>query len=115
MTFATHGPITAERAQLATEWLVENAPHIARLKGQRDRAEHMIKVARAFAFEASEGTVAAREHAALRSEKYMEAIEAHTQAVIEHETALGTRKAAETLVDVWKSLNANMRISERGF
>jgi len=109
MTFQVDGPITAQRAQDATEWLVHNATTIARLKGERDRAEHMLKVARAFAFEAAEGTVAAREHAALRSEQYQEAIEAHTQAVIGHEEALGLRKAAETLIDVWRSLNSNLR------
>lgn len=108
-TFTTSGPITAQRAQDATEWIVHNAPNIARLKGNRDRAEYMLKVARAFAFEAAEGTVAAREHAALRSDQYQEAIETHTQAVIEHETALGLRKAAETLIDVWRSLNSNLR------
>lgn len=109
MDFTISGQITAQRAQDATEWLVHNAGTIARLKGERDRAEYMVKRTEAIAFELAEGSAEARRQSAKASSQYLEAVEKHIAAIVEHEKALGLRKAAETLIDVWRSLNSNLR------
>ncbi|WP_372570401.1 hypothetical protein [Ruegeria jejuensis] len=109
MEFQLKGPITAQRAEAATEWLVHNAALIAQLKGNRDRAEYMVKRAEALAFELATGSAEARRQAAKGSDRYLEAVEEHVQAIVAHEEAMGLRKAAETLVEVFRSLNANLR------
>ena len=109
MTFEIKGPITAERAQAAAEWLVDNAAVIAELKGERDRAEYMVKRAEAVEFELAEGSAEARRQAAKASDYHLDAVNKHIAAVVAHERAMGTRKAAETLIELFRSLNANLR------
>lgn len=109
MDFRINGPITAERAHAATEWLVDNAAVIAELKGERDLAEYMVKRAEAIAFDLAEGSAEARRQAAKASDYHLEAVERHINAIKAHERAMGTRKAAETLIELFRSLNANLR------
>ena len=109
-SFQLTGPITRERAEKAVEWLVHNAGSVAKAKGQRDRAEHMLKVTKAIEMQKSgEKSAAAQEREALASVNYSHAINDHTDAVIAHETLLGTSKAAATLIDVWRSLNSTLK------
>lgn len=110
VSFDTGGPITRERAEAATEWLAHNAVRLGELKASRDRAEHMLKVTKALAMKASgENSAAAQEREALCSRQYMDAIDNVFEATKQHETALATARAANTLVEVWRSINSTLR------
>ena len=108
--FDTGGPITKERAENATQWLVDNAVNIAEAKAERDRAEHMLKVVKAMAMKASgESSAAAQEREALASDRYLTQINVVFEATKTHETLLATARAANTLIEVWRSINSTLR------
>lgn len=110
MTFQASGPITQQRAEAATEWLVHNAVAIGDAKASREREEHMLKVVKALAMKASgEASAAAQEREALASQQYLEQVNAVFEASKKYESLLAASKAAQSVIDVWRSVNSTLR------
>lgn len=110
--FTIDGPITDQRAQSATEWMVHNAKPLALSRAERDRCENRLRVIKAIAMKASdEKSAAAQEREAYASTEYQNAIDALYMATIEHETLLSTRIAAQAVIEVWRSLNSTLKAS----
>lgn len=108
--FSTDKQITSQRANSATQWIIDNAETLAQAKAQRDRCEHMLKVTKALAMKASgETSAAAQERDALASDQYAQAVDLLFDATVLHETLLATNKAASVLIDVWRSLNSTLK------
>jgi tartrate dehydratase beta subunit/fumarate hydratase class I family protein len=108
--FQISGPITAQRAQAATEWMVENAARIGVAKGNRDKCENMLRVTKSLAMKASdEKSAAAQEREAYASTQYQDALDELYQATITHETLLSTRIAAQAVIEVWRSPNSTLK------
>lgn len=110
MDFQAKGPVTQERAEAATEWLIHSAPHIGEAKANRDRAEHMLKVVKSLAMKASgEKSAAAQEREALISDEYQAQVEAVFEASKQYEILFARQKAATNLIDMWRSINSALK------
>lgn len=110
INFQSPGQITQQRCEAATEWLVHNAVHIATAKAERDRCENMLRVVKSLAMKASgQNSAAAQEREAYASQEYQDAITAVFEATERHETLLMTKQAAQAVIEVWRSLNSNLR------
>jgi hypothetical protein len=110
MKFDLNGPVTQKRAEDATEWLVHNAKGIAVAKANRDRCENRLRVIKSLAMKASgEKSAAAQEREAYASDEYQGAIDDLFQATVEHEELIATRLAAQEVINVWRSINSNLR------
>lgn len=104
------GPVTQQRCEAAQQWLIDNAGNVAQAKADRDKADHMIKVNKAMVITLSDkATISAKETEALASDQYQQAINEHFNANLRYEELFATRKAAETLIDLWRSINSNLR------
>ena len=112
MSFQIKGPITAERATAATEWIIENAPLIGEARAHRDKCENMLRVVKALEMKASdEKSAAAQEREAYASPRYEQAIDNLFAATKEHETLLSTKQAAQCVVEMFRSLNSALKAS----
>ena len=108
--FSQSGPITQTRAEAATEWLVHNSANIGEAKAARERCENMLRVVKSMEMKGStEKSAAAQEREAYASERYIAAIDALYEATLHHETLLSTRNAAQAVIEVWRSLNSNLK------
>lgn len=105
--FKSDGPITQARAENAADWMVTNAANIARAKAYRDYCDDRLKVIKAIAMGLSdEKSAASREQEAYASKSYSDAIEEKRMAIISFETLMNTRIAAQTIIDMWRSINS---------
>lgn len=108
--FQIDGPITQQRAEAATEWMVHNARALALAKAERDRCENRLRVVKALAMKSSdEKSAAAQEREAYASRQYQDAVDALFDATAKHEELYATRMAAQAVIEVWRSLNANLK------
>lgn len=108
--FTANGPITQQRCEAATEWMVHNAVNIGEAKANRERCENMLRVVKSLAMKASdEKSAAAQEREAYASEQYMAALNNLFDATKAHETLLSTRMAAQAVIEVWRSINTSLR------
>ena len=108
--FTTSGPITQQRAEEATEWLIHNAHAGAVAKAVKERCEHRLRVVKSLAMKASgEKSAAAQEREAYASQEYQDAIDELYEATVEFETYQARRYAAQEVAQVWRSINANLR------
>lgn len=108
--FTTRGPITRQRAEAATEWMVHNAVHIAEAKASRDRCENMLRVVKSLAMAASgESSAAAQERVAYASPEYKQAINDLFDATRQHEYLFAKRLAAQGVIELWRSINSSLR------
>jgi hypothetical protein len=76
-------------------------------------AESKSKAEWSGAFLRAEGSVDARKATAETDSIYQEAREAEAQAILELERHKARARAAEMLIEVWRSENANVRAAER--
>lgn len=101
---------TEADAEKAVSWLIENAGAIARARRDRWKAEEMLKPTKALLMaQHADKPVNAQEREALSSPKYQEAIDRAAAAVEQDEMFRALTKAAEMKVDVWRSMQANLR------
>lgn len=108
--FHTDGPITQTRAESATEWMVHNAERLGRAKAERERCENMLRVVKSLRMKLSdERSAAAQEREAYASAEYVEALDKLFEATLAHETLMATRNAAQSVIEVWRSLNSNLK------
>lgn len=107
-----NGPITQERAEAAQEWMVHHAVPLARAKAKRDHLERMLKVRKALSMKASEErSAAAQEREAYASEGYQEALMELFEAQTEYEELNENMRAGASMIDLWRSINSNLRAS----
>lgn len=76
-------------------------------------AENEAKRVFAKAFMAADGSVASREATATASEVYVDAKATESDAILELERHKARVKAAEMIIEVWRSENANARAAEK--
>lgn len=108
------GPITQERAVGATFWLLENAEPIAKAKAAKEHSEYRLKIVKSVAMKASgETSAAAQEREAMASQQYEAQIKEIFDRTVEYERLANLKKAAEILIDLWRSMNANQRNGAR--
>lgn len=110
MTFVVNGPITQQRAEKATEWMIDNAEAIAVAKANKERCENRLRVVKSLAMKSSgEKSAAAQEREAYASQQYQDALDELFQATVDYETLAVRRDAAKEVASVWRSINANLR------
>lgn len=101
---------TEQDAEKAVQWLIENAAAGAALRADRWRAEEMLKPTKALIMsQHADKAVNAQEREALSDPRYLEAIASATKAIEADELHRARVKAAEMKVDVWRSMQANLR------
>ncbi len=101
--------ISDDRVEKAVEYLRDHSALIGQLRGQRAYLDHALKVTRSQAFLRHDGTVAEREALAWTDLRVTEMVAEYRDCVTELETLLTRFKAAELLVEVWRTENANAR------
>lgn len=101
--------ITDLKVEEALGVIAKNADLIGQLRGQKSMLEHKVKITRSQKFLMVDGAVAAREAMALASPEYQEVVEELKDCITELETLLTKFKAAELVIDVWRTMNANKR------
>lgn len=109
--------ITAtEKAQKATQYLIDSAAEIAAAKADLVRAENMLRVTKSLAMKSSgQNSAAAQEREAYASEQYQHAVSELAQVAGDYEKLRALREAAKMQIEYWRSLNANQRGAERGY
>ena len=101
--------------QRAVDFLRDNAPIVAKAKGQRVYLEQFLKSKKALLMrESGAGSVAAQEVAALAHEDYIALIAALGDASEEEERLRWLMVAAQARIEVWRSLEASNRAIDRG-
>lgn len=101
---------TEQDAEKAVQWMIENAAAIARARKERWRAEEMLKPTKALLMaQHADKPVNAQEREALSAPRYQEAIDRAAEAVEQDELFRALSKATEMKVDVWRSMQANLR------
>jgi hypothetical protein len=110
--FDIHGPITVERSNGATQWMVENAPRIGTAKAEMQKADNMLRVVKSLVISASAAkTVGEREAEAYSSPEYKDAIHNLFEATREYETLRSLQTAAQAVIDVWRSMSSAQKAS----
>ena len=101
--------ITDKQAESAADWIRDNAGKIASAKAERTYNEEYRKSLKAIIFNESEGTVAERENKAYADKRYLEHLKTLKQSVFADEELRAMKVAAEIKIEVWRSLQANLR------
>ena len=107
--FTNDAPATEERANRAKEWLVHHAHELGRAKAEKEKTDHLIKIAEARAFKEASGAVEARKMEARASKRYEDAILEHAMASANYEILYATRIAAEAVINMFQTVSANQR------
>ena len=99
--------ISEDRVENAVEYIRDHGEHLGLLVGQCKALEQKRKTVHGENFLYAQGTVAEREAKAYSSEAYKAVTEEIENAWAE-KTTLETRlKAAELLIDIWRSQNSS--------
>ncbi len=91
----------------------DNIDAAARARADRERAEYGMKVAKAKAFLAAEGTVAEREAKASIDPVYIAASRAYFDAVEDDERYRNNRSKCVAILDAWRTVSATERAFAR--
>lgn len=105
--------VTDAHVQGALEYLALNAEPAAAAKANRFRAEYRRKKVKAEIMLDTDGPIAIREAQAEVSDAYQEAVESECEAVRIDEHHRNQRNKCETIIEAWRTENANVRASER--
>lgn len=97
----------------ALTYLADNPHPIAVARKAVTDAENASKRAFAEAFLSADGAVEARRAKAETSDEYQEAKANESAAILDLETHKARCRAAEMLIEIWRSENANARAAER--
>lgn len=105
--------VSDKNVQDALIYLADNPHPIAVARKAVTDAENAAKRTYAEAFLAAEGAVEARRAKAEVSDEYQEAKALESAAILDLETHKSRCKAAEMIIEIWRSENANARAAER--
>lgn len=105
-----------QKAEKATQYLIDSAAEIAAAKGDLVRCENMLRVVKSLAMKNSgQSSAAAQEREAYASEQYQNAVQELADVAREYEQLRSLREAAKMQIEFWRSYNANQRGAERGY
>lgn len=105
-----------DKAQKATQYLIDSAADIAGAKSDLVRCENMLRVTKSLAMRHSnEKSAAAQEREAYASQQYQDAVAELADVAGVYEKLRALREAAKMQIEYWRSLNANQRAAERGY
>lgn len=105
--------VSDKNIQTALEYLAIDPHPVALARKEVTDAENKCKRLFAQAFLGAEGSVDARKAEAEASGDYVTAREEEAMAILELERHRARSRAAEMLIEVWRSENANARAAER--
>jgi hypothetical protein len=105
--------VSDKNVSTALEYLAIDPHPVALARKEMTDAENKCKEIFARALIAADGSVAAKEAAATCSPDYVIAKAEESQAILELERHKARSRAAEMLIEVWRSENANARAAER--
>lgn len=101
----------SRRVARALDYLVKSDGEYARASAALAAAELRVKQAREVAFLGAEGTQAERAAQANLDPTVTEANKGLEEAIYRKELLKAKRATAQVLIDVWRSLNANQRVT----
>lgn len=102
--------ISDERVQKALDYLVESAAPLGEARQRAKNAEHKVKHIEALMFKASEETSNDKRQADARTTKeWLSATQEDAIATGELAKLYALREAATSLIDAWRSQEANFR------
>lgn len=106
--------ITDEMLEVALEYLATSSEQIAAARANRLRAEFKRKRIRAkLILQSNQPSAVAREAWAEAHELYHEACEEEVKAVEADELSRSERNKAETIIEAWRTENANQRAGQQ--
>ena len=101
--------ITEERLEKAMIYLAHTDEDAAKAKALCKKLEKMERIIRGEAFLRASGTVAEREAKAVTSEQYKEHVAYAENCWVDAELLDNKRHTEEVIVDVWRTMSANLR------
>jgi hypothetical protein len=102
--------ITVEQVEKAQQYLIDSAAEIGRAVENAIRSERMLKHIKALEMKKrNESALGAQEREAYASETYKEALLEEAVSAGELAKVRALRDAAESVIRIWQSENANMR------
>ena len=101
--------IEDSRTENAVYYIRDNADLIGQLRGQKSLLEHKIKIERSQRFLDAEGTVGERDAWAWTDASVYRLVNELENCIAELETIATKFKAAELLIEVWRTQQANSR------
>jgi hypothetical protein len=105
--------VSEKNVSTALTYLAEDPHPIALARKDLTDAENAFEVVRASIYLEQSGTVAEREAATALNTQIIKAKAIVADAAFQVERHKARMRAAEMLIDVWRSENANIRIAER--
>jgi hypothetical protein len=105
--------ITEERAERAAEYIRDNAAKYAEAKGNRIYLDQYRKSLKAIKMNECQGTDKTREAFAYSDEEYLANIKALGDAVQIEETIRWEMVAAQQVIEIWRTQQANNRAVDR--
>ena len=108
--------IDEQTVESALDFLRDNAGKIGKARAERVYLEQFRKSKKAILFDqATEDTVTAKEQWALRHGDYLQVLYALRAAVEEDERLRFLSAAAEAKIEVWRTIQANVRAEQKAF
>ncbi len=108
--FTFTGEIGRAAANSAVQWLVDNAEEIARRKAIMIYQEDRLRVVKSTVMALSnEKSIAAKEAAAYRSARYIEAVEEKRNSVFSYERLMNSKLAAQATKELYQTHEASSR------
>ena len=101
--------ITEERLEKAMIYLAHTDEEAAKAKALCKKLEKIERIIRGEAFLRANGTVAEREAKAVTSEQYKEHVAYAENCWVDAELLDNKRHTEEVIVDVWRTMSANLR------
>ncbi len=105
--------VSDDTVSKALAYLAEDPHPIALARKEMTDAENMATNVYSSLFLEAEGSVDARKAAALTRIEHIECKDRESEAIKEFERHRARVKAAEMIIEVWRSENANARAAER--
>ena len=105
--------VTDKNISTALEYLAIDPHPVALARKETVDAENRCKELFARAYLGGDGSIDARKATAEIDGEYVKAKEVEAQAILNLERARARSRAAEMLIEVWRSENANARAAER--
>ena len=105
--------VSDNNVQSALEYLAIDPHPLALARKDMTDAENKSKETHARLYLKYEGTIAEREARSTCNPEYMEAKSAEGESIMEFERHKARKNAAEMLIEVWRTENANIRAAER--
>lgn len=105
--------VSEKNVSTALQYLADDPHPLARARYELTNAENKSRETFARLYLAADGSVEARKASAEIAAEYIEAKEKEAQAQLEYERHRSRVKAADMLLEIWRSEQANVRAAEK--